>query len=218
MKRNKTYAVFGLGRYGCSVSRELVENGADVIAVDKNEDTVNALAAEIPVCKCADITEPDVIKNLGIAEADVVIIAMAESFEASVMATMLCKEAGVETVIVKCGDEMHARILRRVGADKVIFPEKESGIRLAKNLLTSGFVDMVELTADISLVELDVKEEWIGKTLIDLNLRKKYGINVVAMNKNNTVVINIDPTHPLEEGTKLIVIADTSKLAKLDRS
>lgn len=215
MKKKKTYAVFGLGRYGSSVARELVENGADVIAVDKNEDTVNAMAVELPVCKCADITEPDVIKNLDIANVDVVIIAMAENFESSVMATMLCKEAGVETVIVKCGDEMHSKILLRVGANRVIFPEKESGIRLAKNLLTSGFVDMVELTADISLVELDVKKEWVGKNLIDLNLRKKYGVNVVALNKNDTVIINIDPTSPLEENTKLIVIADTAKLSKL---
>lgn len=211
----KTYAVFGLGRYGIAVARELVENGAEVLAVDRDMDMVSAMAAVIPVCKCADVTDPEVIKSLDIGSIDVVIIAMAESFESSVMATMLCKEAGVKNVIVKCGDEMKSRILRRVGADKVIFPEKESGMRLAKNLLTSGFVDMVELTADISLVELDVRADWIGKTLIELNLRKKYGVNVVALNKNGTVVINVDPAHPLEENTKLIVIADTAKLAKM---
>ena len=211
----KTYAVFGLGRYGKAVAKELVEGGAEVIAIDRDINTVNAFASEIPVCKCANATDPDVIRELDIGSVDVVIIAMAESFEASVMATMLCKEAGVGTVIVKCGDEMRSKILERVGADKVIFPEKESGIRLAKNLLTSGFVDMVELTADISLVELEVREDWIGKTLIDLNLRKKYGVNVVALNKNERIIINIDPTHPLEKNTKLVVIADTAKLGKL---
>lgn len=211
----KTYAVFGLGRYGIAVARELVESGAEVLAVDRDMDTVSAMATVIPVCKCADVTDPEVIKSLDIGSVDVVIIAMAESFESSVMATMLCKEAGVKNVIVKCGDEMRSRILERVGADKVIFPEKESGMRLAKNLLTSGFVDMVELTADISLVELDVKDDWVGKTLIELNLRKKYGVNVVALNKNGTVVINVDPAHPLEKNTKLIVIADTTKLAKM---
>ena len=215
MSTKKTYAVFGLGRYGIAVAKELVENGAEVLAIDRNAETVNAVSSFVPVCKCADVTDPEVIKNLDIGSFDVVIIAMAESFEASVMSTMLCKEAGVKNVIVKCGDEMKSKILERVGADKVIFPEKESGIRLAKNLLTSGFVDMVELTADISLVELDVRADWIGKTLIELNLRKKYGVNVVALNKNGTVVINIDPAHPLEENTKLIVIADTVKLAKM---
>lgn len=215
MSIKKTYAVFGLGRYGTAVAKELMKSGAEVLAVDNDWDTVNAVAAEIPFCKCADVTDPEVIKNLDIGSIDVVIIAMADCFEATVMATMLCKEAGVGNVIVKCGDEMRSKILERIGADKVIFPEKESGIRLAKNLLTSGFVDMVELTADISLVELDVRPDWIGKTLIELNLRKKYGINVVALNKNNKVVINIDPTHPLEEKIKLIVIADTAKLSKL---
>lgn len=215
MKKDKTYAVFGLGRYGMAVSQELVESGAEVLAVDVDIEKVNAAALLIPVCKCADVTDPEVIKGLDIENIDVVIIAMAESFEASVMATMLCKEAGVKNVIVKCGDEMHSRILRRVGADKIIFPEKESGIRLAKNLLTSGFVDMVELTDDVSLVEIDIKSEWIGKTLIELNLRKKYGINVVALNKNGNVAVQIDPALPLEEGTKLVVIADTAKLAKL---
>lgn len=211
----KNYAVFGLGRYGIAVAKELVESGAEVLAVDCDMDTVNTASAFIPVCKCADVTDPEVLKNLDVESFDVVIIAMAESFEASVMATMLCKEAGVKNVIVKCGDEMKSKILERVGADKVIFPEKESGMRLAKNLLTSGFVDMVELTADISLVELDVRADWIGKTLIELNLRKKYGVNVVALNKNGTVVINIDPAHPLEKNTKLVVIADTAKLAKM---
>lgn len=215
MSVKKTYAVFGLGRYGTAVAKELIESGAEVLAVDINEETVNAMASEIPVCKCADVTDPEVIKSLDVASVDVVIIAMAESFEASVMATMLCKEAGVKNVIVKCGDEMRSKILERVGADKIIFPEKESGTRLAKNLLTSGFVDMVELTEEISLVELDVRQDWVGKTLIELNLRKKYGINVVALNKIGQIVINIDPTHPMEENTKLIVIADTAKLSKL---
>ncbi len=215
MSINKSYAVFGLGRYGTAVAKELVKSGADVLAVDRNEETVNAVASDIPVCKCADVTDPDVIKGLDIGNIDVVIIAMAENFEAGVMATMLCKEAGVGTVIVKCGDEMHSRILKRVGADKVIFPENESGIRLAKNLLTSGFVDMIELSKNVSMVELDIKKEWVGKSLIELNLRKKYSLNVVAICRNGQVIVNLDPTQPLKDNIKLIVIADTSKLSKL---
>lgn len=215
MSTNKSYAVFGLGRYGTAVAKELVKNGADVLAVDRNENAVNALALEIPVCKCADVTDPEVIKRLDVANIDVVIVAMAENFEASVMTTMLCKEAGVGTVIVKCGDEMHSRILKRVGADKIIFPENESGIRLAKNLLTSGFVDVIELSSDVSMVELDVKAEWVGKSLIELNLRKKYSLNVVALCQNGRVAVTLDPAQPLEADMKLIVIADTAKLSKL---
>lgn len=215
MSMKKSYAVFGLGRYGTAVAKELVENGIDVLAVDRDEALVNAAAVSIPVCKCADITDPKVFDLLGIGNMDVVIIAMGGHLEASVMAVMLCKEAGVPTVIVKCATEMHRKILLKVGADQAIIPESESGVRLAKNLLSSGFVDMVELTDSVSLVELDIRPEWVGKSLMELNLRKKYGINAVALRQNNAIQVTIDPTAPLTADQKLVVIADTDKLHKL---
>ena len=211
----KTYAVFGLGRYGIAVARELVHNGVEVIAVDMDERIVNAAADELPICKCADITDPEVMRQLGISNVDVVIIAMANNLEASVLAVTLCKEIGVKTVIAKSANEMHQKILNRVGADKVVFPENESGIRLAKNLLSSGFVDMVSLAKNVSMIELDVKTDWVGKNLIELNLRKKYSINVVAVRKGDMVSVDIDPHEQLREDDKLIVIANTEKLAKL---
>lgn len=215
MKTNNSYAIFGLGRYGLAVAKVLVENGADVLSVDHNEELVNDAVSELSVCRCADVTDPEVIKQLGISNIDVVIIAISGSLETSVMATTLCKEVGVKNVIVKCSNEMHGKILSRVGADKVVLPERESGIRLAKNLLSSGFVDILELTSNISLVEIDVKPEWIGKSLIDLNLRKKYSINVIAIQQNNDVTTDIDPAKPLEETMKMIVVADRTKLEKM---
>lgn len=212
---NKTYAVFGLGRYGRAIATELVKNGADVIAVDNDAEIVNELALEIPVCKCADVTDPDVIEQLDIASVDVVIICMANNLEATVMAITLCKDAGVGTIIAKCIDEMHEKIFARVGADKVLFPERESGVRLARNLLSSGFMDMFELSDDISMVEIPVKTEWSGKNLIELNLRKKYSINVVAILDGESVISTIDPEMKLQSTMKLIVIAETSKLDKL---
>jgi len=215
MSINKTYAVFGLGRYGRAVAEELVRNGAEVIAVDINEELVNDAAQTIPVCKCADVTDPEVIDKLDIRDVDVVIIAMANSLEATVMAITLCKEAGVKTVIAKCVEDMHEKIFSKVGADRVVFPEKEAGTRLGKNLLSSGFVDIVELSKDVSMVEFDMKPQWVGKNLIELNLRKKYSINVVAILKGEEAITSIDPEMPLEQNMKLIVIADTNKLEKL---
>ena len=215
MSIKKTYAVFGLGRYGIAVARELVLSGAEVIAVDLDEKIVNAAADELPICKCADITDPEVIRQLGISNVDVVIIAMASKLEASVLAITLCKEMGVKTVIAKCANEMHRKIFTQVGADKVVFPENESGTRLAKNLLSSGFVDMVSLAKNVSMIELDMKPEWVGKNLIELNLRKKYSINVVAIRKGDSVSVDIDPHALLEAQDKLIVIANTAKLSKL---
>ena len=210
-----TYAVFGLGRYGTAVARELVENGMEVIAIDMDQRIVNTVADDLPICKCADITDPEVIRQLGIGNVDVVIVAMANNLEASVMAVTLCKEAGVKTVIVKCANEMHQKILTRVGADQVVIPEHESGIRLAKNLLSSGFVDMVSLAKNVSMIELEVKPEWVGKNLIELHLRKKYSVNVVALRKGDMVSVDIDPYAALDGSDKLIVIANTEKLAKL---
>ncbi|MBR5314354.1 MAG: TrkA family potassium uptake protein [Clostridia bacterium] len=216
MQKKKTYAVFGLGRYGTAVARELVENGMEVLAVDTDQKLVNDAAAYLPVCKCADVTDAEVISRLGVENIDTVIVCMASNLEASVMAITLCKEAGVKNVIAKCGSEMHQKILLRVGADQVVFPENESGIRLAKNLLSSGFIDMISLSSEVSIVEIDVKDEWVGKNLIELNLRKKYGFNIVAVKQGENVNANINPEQVLDEETTLIVIADTSKLSKLN--
>ncbi|MBR5134101.1 MAG: TrkA family potassium uptake protein [Clostridia bacterium] len=215
MKKHKTYAVFGLGRYGRAIAKELVDHGAEVIAVDENQAIVNDVAAYLPICKCADVTDAEVIEKLGIAEIDTVIVCMASNLEASVMAVTLCKEVGVKTVIAKCANEMHQKILLRVGADQVVFPENESGIRLAKNLLSSGFIDMISLSKDVSMVEIDVKDEWVGKNLIELNLRKKYGFNIVALKQGETVTVSINPEQPLDSDMTLVVIANTAKINKL---
>ena len=156
MSKRRSYAVFGLGRYGRAVALELVAGGADVLAVDRIEANVNALAGDIPLCKCADVTDPDVLRQLDIGNFDTVIIAMAGSLEATVLSTMLCKELGVKTVIAKCYNETHQKILSRVGADQVVIPESESGARLAKNLLSAGFVDLLEISRDVSMVEVSV--------------------------------------------------------------
>ena len=215
MKAKKTYAVFGLGRYGLAVAKELVANGMEVIAVDSNEKIVNDVTAYLPVCKCADVTDAEVISRLGIGNIDTVIVCMASNLAASVMAITLCKEAGVKTVIAKCADEMQQKILLRVGADQVVFPENESGIRLAKNLVSSGFIDMISLSKDVSIIEIDVKDEWCGKNLIELNLRRKFGLNIVAIKSGENVNVNVHPEQVLDNQSTLIVIANTAKLGKL---
>ncbi len=212
---NKTYAVLGLGRYGKTVAKALSDSGAEVLAIDGSEEKVNEIASDVAVAKCANITDPEVIKQLGIGDIDVVIIAMAGSLEATVMAIALCKEAGVKQVIVKCGNEMQERIFMKVGADMTVFPEKESGTRLAKNLVSSGFVDMMELSRDVSLVEISVKPDWIGKNLIELNLRQKFGVNIVALKQGENLDTKIDPKLPLTADMHFIVVADKSQVERM---
>ena len=215
MSINKSYAVFGLGRYGIAVAKELVNNGADVLAVDIDEDIVNSAVADIPFCRCADITDPEVIKQLGISNVDVVVIAMANNLEASVMSVILCKEAGVKMVIAKCADEMQGKILCKVGADKVVYPESESGVRLAKNLLSAGMVDLIDLSEDISVIEIPVKEKWVGKTLIELDLRKKYAINIIAIRNGEDILVNVDPNVQLSKEMQLVIIINKTNINKL---
>jgi len=212
MSISKSVAVFGLGRYGRAVAKELTDSGATVLAVDSDLRIVDDLAEDFPLCKCADITDPAVIRQLGIANFDVVVIAIAENFESSVMATMLCKEVGVETVIVKCSNESHCNILKKIGADVVVLPEHESGVRLAKNILSSGFVDIVDISDDISILEITVKPEWEGKTLRELELRKNYSFNVIALENNGTIDIVLNPDSIIEKDMKMIVIADKKNL------
>lgn len=215
MSINKSYAVFGLGKYGIAVATELVNNGADVLAVDIDESIVNSAAADIPFCRCADITNPEVIKQLGISNVDVVIIAMANNLEASVMSVILCKEAGVKMVIAKCADEMQGKILCKVGADKVVYPESESGVRLAKNLVSAGIVDIIDLSEDISVIEIPVQEKWVGKTLVELDLRKKYAFNIIAVRKGEDIIVNVDPNVQLSKEMQLVVIINKTNLSKL---
>lgn len=215
MSIHKTYAVFGLGRYGSAVALELVQSGAEILAVDADPDIVNAFAERIPLCKCADVTDPAVIRQLGISNIDVVIIAMAQELEASVMAVMLCKEAGVPKVIAKCSSEMHRQILQKVGADMAVLPESESGTRMARNLLSSGFLDIFELSSDVAMVEVEVKDEWVGKTIRELNLRRRFDMNIVAVCQGENVNISIDPEMSLGKDMRLVVIAHTDRLSRL---
>ena len=215
MSINKNYAVFGLGRYGRAVAKELVDNGAEVIVVDSNSKTVEEFASDFPICKCADGTEQEAIKRLGLSNIDVVVIASTDSFETSVMATMLCKEAGVKQVIVKCSDELHRTILEKVGADMVVLPEKESGTRLAKNILSSGFIDIADISENISILELDIRKDWIGKSLRELEIRKMHEINVIALTDRNGVSTTAQPDDIISEGMKVIVVADKNKISKI---
>ena len=215
MSINKSYAVFGLGRYGMSVAKELADSGVDVIAIDNNDKKVEELVGVLPICKCADVTDPNVIKQLGVSNVDTVVIALAGELEASIMATMLCKEAGVPQVIVKCSNEIHMEILKKVGADVVVFPEQDSGKRLAKNILSSGFVDIVDISDDISIIELKARSEWIGKSLKELELRRKHAINVIAVNKNGKTEIGLHPDEVIDKDMTLIVISNKKDINKI---
>lgn len=211
----KSFAVFGLGKFGESVAIELAQAGAEVLAIDIDEEKVHEVASFVTCAMKADVCDVETMESLGLSNMDGVIISITGNLDASVMATILSKEAGVPFILAKSGDQIHATILKKVGADKVIVPEKESGVRVARHLLAGNFIEFIELSESARMIEISMKEEWIGKTLRELNLRKKHNLNVVCVRKNEDIVLNLDPDTPLTNDYSLIVILDKADIGKL---
>ncbi len=212
---NKQFVILGLGRFGRSVATTLAGNECEVLVIDRDENTINSMANMVTYAVKADATDAEVLKSLGMGNFDGAIVAMGENLEASVMATIMVKEMGVPYVLAKAQNDLHARILKKVGADMVVCPEKETGIRIANNLIMNTLFDAVELPTNYNMMELDVLPEWIGKTFHELNLRASLKINVIAIKKNNNLDITPDPEQPMKEGDTLILIGKNEVLNKL---
>ena len=201
----KQYAVFGLGSFGESVALELQKLGCEVVAVDKDMEHVKGIADSVSYAMQADIGDPEFIRSL----------AEAESLEASIMATLVCKEIGVPNVVAKAKNERHATVLKKIGADSIIFPEKEMGLRLAKNLMSASFTDWIALSPDYSIVETPMPEKWKGKTLKELDVRRNSEVNVVGIKSGPHVEVNPDPSEVLREDMVLILVGSNKALEAL---
>ena len=217
MKKKNSYAVVGMGRFGSSVAKELSKGGADVLAIDLNEERVRLIAEHVTYAVKADITDAETVASLGLSNMDAVVVAVTRSMDASIMATIMAKENGAPYVIAKAMDEMHAKILRKVGADRVIIPEKESGIRIAKGLMNGKFLDFFELSEHISMVEIPVQEGWIGRNLRQLDFRREHSVNVIAYEEEGKeVIVNIPPDMPLKKGS-IWITGTVENVAKIMR-
>lgn len=210
----RQFAVLGLGKFGRSVATTLTNAGYEVIAIDDDEERVNEIAEDVTYAIKADVTEPGVLENVGIKNVDAVVIAIAANLGTSVMATIRAKEAGAGYVLAKASDMMHGSILKKVGADEVIYPEKAMGTRVAKKLISNNFLDLYELSRTFSMVELKMPSQWAGRTLIELKLRRK-GINVIGLMEGEKVTVNIEPDLPLPADATLIIVANNELLAKI---
>ncbi len=208
-------AVFGLGKFGKSVAEAFSKEGGSVLAIDKSQERIQEISDVVTYAVRADIADIDVMRQLGLGNVDASVVAVADNLEAAIMATILSKEAGVPYIIAKAQNEVHATVLKKVGADKIIFPEKEMGIRIARNLTSNNFMDIIDLSDDFSIVEVPIRQEWVGKTLKELEIRKKYGFNIVAERINDDVNVSINPDEPLKEESMLVIIGDNKEIAKV---
>lgn len=210
----KEFAVFGLGEFGRSVAMTLADHGCEVLAVDKSNDKVQEIAEHVTHAVRADLSDPEVIKYLGIKNLDAVIVAIGNNLEASIMCTITAKEMGVPYVMAKANDEVYANILRKVGADEIIFPEKAMGDRTARNLISGNFIDIAELSSDFSLVEITTPKAWVGKTPREMGLLSK-GFNIIARKTGDEINVYINPDVALPEGETFIIVGKNEALEKL---
>ena len=212
---SKSFVVYGLGKFGYSVAVSLAKNGCEVLAVDIDGDLVEDIANDVTLAVRANVKDPDVYHSLGIGNMDGAVVAVSGDMEASIMATILSKEAGIPYILSKAGSETHAEVLKRVGADQVILPEREMGSRIARNMVFGKFVDTFELSSTYSMVELEVPDSWVGKNLRELDVRRRYGVNVIAVREGEKINANLNPDEPLAPHQIILTVGNNDDLKKI---
>lgn len=216
MKRQ--FVVIGCGRFGTSVALKLNELGSEVMVVDNNEEIIQDISEYVTHAVQADATDENTIRSLGIRNFDVAVVTIGSDIQSSILITLMCKELGVKHVVAKAQNELHAKVLYKIGADRVVFPEREMGIRIAKNLVYDNILDYVELDPRYGIAEVIAPAEWVGRTVKELDIRNKYHLNILGIRHGADLEVQFDPDDEITEGTVLVVIggnADINKLEKL---
>lgn len=213
---SKQFVIIGLGRFGYSIAKTLYSLGNDVLAIDKDEDIVQEIADSVTHAVQLDATDENALRTLGIRNFDVAVVTIGDNIQSSVMATLLVKELGVKYIIAKGHSDLHAKVLYKIGADRVILPEKDMGIRVAHNLVSANILDYIELSEDYSVMEIQVLDEWAGKTLNELKLRRKYGINVMAIKRGDEVNLSPAADDIIEENDIIVAIGSAEDLSRLE--
>lgn len=212
----KQFAVIGLGRFGGSVARALCEMGYEVLAVDKNEQRIQDFSNIATHAVVADTTDEEALNALGIRNFDIVVVAIGEDIQSSILTTLILKEMDVQKVVVKAQNALHGKVLYKIGADKVVYPERDMGIRVVHSLISPNILDIIELADDYSIVEIHAGEFFSGKTLKDLDIRAKFGCNVMAIKSGDRINIAPLASDRINEGDILVVIGHNDDLQRLE--
>ncbi|WP_027702679.1 potassium channel family protein [Metaclostridioides mangenotii] len=211
----KQYIVIGCGRFGSSVATTISLLGNEVMAIDKNKDIIQNLSDKVTHSVIVDVTDEQALRSLGLGNFDVAVISIGSDIRASIMATLIAKEMGVPQIICKAKDELQAKVFYKIGADRVVFPERDMGVRVAHNLVSDNILDHIELDPEYSIVEIVTPSKWIGKTLVDLELRVRYEITVLAIKTGDEINVTPSPEEKLELGSILVVIGQNSKISEI---
>ncbi len=212
----RNFAVIGMGRFGESLARTLYTTGFEVLAIDLDQERIDTIAPYVTHAVQADGTDELALKALGLRNFDVIVIAMGD-MQSSILCTLLCKEMGVPYVVAKANNAAHAKVLFRMGIDKVVFPERDMGVRIAHSLVTGNILDYIELSPDFGLIETSAPKEWEGKTLQELNVRVRFGINIMAIKTDEGMIIAPTSDDKINAGDILIVIGDNNALKRIEK-
>ena len=212
MKLYKSFIVLGLGRFGTNVATSLFDLGYEVLAVDNKPQIIQEIVSNVTHAVVADATDEAALRSLGVRNFDMAIVAIGDDIEASILTTVILKDLGVQKVLVKANNDLHAKILKKIGADEIVFPQKERGERIAHNITQSNILDYINLSPEYSIIETTVPKKWNEKTLKEINVRAKYGINIMAV--KHGALINIAPNaeDKLYSGDVLVVIGSNLDL------
>lgn len=213
---SKQYVVIGLGRFGRSVAETLFTMGHDVLAIDSDEDVIQNISDKVTHAVQMDATDEYALRTLGIRNFDVAVVTIGSNVQASIMTTLILRESGVKYIVAKAQSEMHAKVLTKIGADKVILPERDMGVRVAHNLISSNLLDFIELSPDYSVIEIQAPTDWYGMEILDLDVRSKYGINIMAIKSTDDINISPNAKDKIKEGDVLLCIGNTEDLARLE--
>ncbi|HNX61230.1 MAG TPA: TrkA family potassium uptake protein [Candidatus Limiplasma sp.] len=216
-EKNKQYMVLGLGRFGESLAKSLYKQGHEVLAIDSDEELVDAIAPYVTQAIRIDATDEGALQSLGVRNFDAAIVSIGQNMRDSILVCVLLKELGVPYLIAKATDELHAKVLRKVGVDRVIFPERDMGMRLAKSLLTPNVLELMDLSDDYQLVEIILPMKWAGNTIIGVDVRKKYGISILAIHRGGQFLVSPSPDTVFETGDILLVLGQKDDLDSLDK-
>ncbi|HEU4965476.1 MAG TPA: TrkA family potassium uptake protein [Bacilli bacterium] len=214
----KQFAVIGMGRFGTSVARTLYEMGYDVLGIDSCEERVQDTVDLVTHAVTADSTDENALKSIGIRNFDVVVVAIGNDVKNSILTTLILKELGVKLIVVKAQDELHGKVLEKIGADKVVYPERDMGYRVAHNLISPNILDYIELAPDYSILEIQVPTKFIGRSLEQIDIRRKYGCNVMAIKHGKDINIAPIATDLIHEGDVLVVVGKNEDLEALDET
>lgn len=213
----KEFVVIGLGRFGGSIVKELIELGADVMAIDISSSKVDEYATIATQAVTADTTDESVLKSLGIRNFEHVIVAIGENIQASILTTLILKEIGVPKITVKAQNDYHEKVLRKIGADQVVHPERDMGFRIANNMMSNNILDYLELSDEHSIAEFKANQKLAGKSIIELNIRAKYGINIVAIKRNQDIVISPQAYEKIQIDDVLIIIGSDADIHHFEK-